>query len=93
MSDEIKIDPKVIDHTLKELGSSIEALEISFAKEIKGKNKLDMVESFNEIRNEYEELLMQFRNLFLMNVQGADKSIEALRETERMAAQGIRMLE
>lgn len=57
MSDEIYLNPNSIDDALADLRSAIEALETSFAKEIEGENKLKMVNSFNEIKQEYDELL------------------------------------
>lgn len=92
MSNEIKIDATSIDRAFTDLHASIEALETSFAREIEGQNKLEMVSSFNEIKKEYDALLTQFRMLFLTNVQAADKSIKTLQETERKVAQNIRLL-
>lgn len=92
MSEEIKVTRAPVDEAISELRTSIQALETTFAQEIEGDNNLKMVNDFNEIKQEYEELLTEFETLFLNNVQSTDDSVAEFQETERMVADGIKLM-
>lgn len=83
MSDEIKVNPSIVDDAITDMRTSIEALEASFAREIQGDNNLDMVDSFNELKIEYEELLTQYKALFLNNIQSTEESVASIRKLEQ----------
>jgi len=91
MSVEIKLDPILIDKGFADLRSSIEALKTSFATEIEGENKLEMVSAFNEIKQEYEALLSQFEALFLSNIQSAEDAVALFQETEQLLSNAIKL--
>ncbi|MGY0691364.1 YwqI/YxiC family protein [Virgibacillus sp. FSP13] len=91
MSNEIKLQPDKIDKGIADLRSSAEALKTTFAKEIDGENELDMVTTFNEIKKDYDELLSQFKALFLNNVQAADEAVDDFLEKEKQVAEAIEM--
>ncbi|GGB56374.1 hypothetical protein F3157_10205 [Virgibacillus dakarensis] len=91
MSNEIKLQPDKIDKGIADLRSSVEELKTTFAKEIEGQNKLDMVTAFNEIKKDYDQLLSQFKALFLNNVQAADEAVKDFLEKEKEAAEAIEM--
>ncbi|WP_106496236.1 YwqI/YxiC family protein [Lentibacillus sp. Marseille-P4043] len=91
MSNEIKFQPDKIDKGIADLHSSAEELKTTFAKEIEGENELDMVTAFNEIKRDYDELLSQFKALFLNNVQAANEAVENFLEKEKEVAEAIEM--
>jgi len=91
MSEHITIKPVKARQELDSLRSSIEALKTSFANDIEGENDLDMVTAFNEIRQEYEELLDTISTLFLENVQSADDAVGAMEETDQKIAGAIKL--
>lgn len=89
MSNEIKIDTKVIDEVLADLRTTIESLESSLGKEIEGENNMDIVDTFNEIKQEYEDLLIQYKSFFIRNIEVTEKSIASMKETEQWIANTI----
>lgn len=91
MSTEIKLKPFEVRQGIDSLRASIEAMDTSFTKEIEGENDLDMVRAFNEIKQEYEELLRTLSDLFLENIQSADEAVGNLEETDQKIAGAIKI--
>lgn len=91
MSGEIKLEAIKVRQGLDSLRSSIEAMDTSFANEIEGENDLDMVTAFNEIKQEYEELLSTIETLFLENVQSADNAVGTMEQTDQKVASAIQL--
>src|SRR5699024_10859033 len=83
---------KIVNQGINDLRNAIQALESSFAKNIEGDNKLEMVEGFNEIKQQYDELFAQYEALFLRNVESTKKSTDKLIETDKTVASDIRLL-
>ena len=88
----IKYEDKIVNQGINDLRNAIQALESSFAKNIEGDNKLEMVEAFNEIKQQYDELFAQYEALFLRNVESTKKSTDKLIETDKTVASDIRLL-
>ncbi|WHX26448.1 YwqI/YxiC family protein [Virgibacillus halodenitrificans] len=91
MSTEIKLQHAPVEKGIAEMRSSIEAMDSSLSSEIDGDNKLDMVDAFNEIKLEYDELLSQFEALFLHNVQATEEAVANIRETEQKIASDMKV--
>lgn len=91
MSIGINLEPILIRHRIDSLRSSIGAMETSFSSEIEGENDLDMVTAFNEIKQEYEELLSTISSLFLENVQSADNAVKSMEETDQRLSNLIKI--
>ena len=89
MSNEIRVNSAPIQERIADLRSSIQALDTVFSKEIEGDNQLDMVNAMNEIKQDYENLLVQFEALFLSNVDSTIDAINTMKETDQQIAQGI----
>lgn len=53
---------------------------------------MNLVESFNEIKQHYDELLAQYETLFINNVQSTDDSVAEFQETERRVAGDIKLM-
>ncbi|MBU5465355.1 YwqI/YxiC family protein [Virgibacillus sp. MSJ-26] len=92
MSGEIKVTRVPVEQGISELRSSIQGLETTFGQDIEGDNKLEVVTLYNEIKQECDELLVQFKALFENNVQSTDDSVAEFQETERMVAGDIRLM-
>lgn len=93
MSEEIKLEDSSVQERITELQSSIQGLDMSFSEAIEGDNNLDMVTKFNEIKEDYEELLSQFEALFIDNVSKTEEAIESLKETDRNVASNFQIAE
>jgi len=89
MSNEIRVNSAPIQERIADLRSSIQALDTVFSKEIEGDNQLDMVNAMNEIKQDYENLLVQFEALFVSNVDSTIDAINTMKETDQQIAQGI----
>lgn len=89
---EINLDVLRVNHSIKELQISAQALNTTFSKTIQGDNKLEMVEAYNEIKQQYDELLTQYKALLLKNIQSTEKSTDKLVETDQVVASDIRLL-
>ena len=87
----IKLEDVIINQNITELRSSAQALDTTFSKLIEGGNKLDLVETYNEIKQQYDELLSQYKALLLKNIQSTEESIDKLIETDQMVASDIRL--
>jgi len=87
----IKLEDVIINQNITELRSSAQALDTTFSKLIEGGNKLDLVETYNEIKQQYDELLSQYKALLLKNIQSTEESIDKLIETDQMVANDIRL--
>lgn len=90
MSTEIKLQSAEVRQGIASLRASIEAMDTSFAQEIEGENDLDMVTAFNDIKQEYEELLERLSVLFLENMEVVDDAVENLEETDQKVADAIK---
>ncbi|MYL57878.1 hypothetical protein GLW20_10195 [Virgibacillus halodenitrificans] len=91
MSTEIKLQHAPVEKGIAEMRSSIEAMDSSLSSEVDGDNKLDMVDAFNEIKLEYDELLSQFEALFLRDVQATEEAVANIRETEQKVASDMKV--
>jgi len=87
----IKLEDVIINQNITELRSSAQALDTTFSKLIEGGNKLDLIETYNEIKQQYDELLSQYKALLLKNIQSTEESIDKLIETDQMVANDIRL--
>ncbi|HZW68608.1 MAG TPA: YwqI/YxiC family protein [Pseudogracilibacillus sp.] len=89
MSNEIRVNSAAIQERIADLRSSIQALDTVFSKEIEGDNQLDMVDAMNEIKQDYENLLVQFEALFVSNIDSTVDAVNTIEETDQHIAQGI----
>ncbi|MBP1970605.1 hypothetical protein J2Z83_002741 [Virgibacillus natechei] len=90
MSEEIKVQPDAANRGITDMRSSTSAIPTTFAKEIEGENKLDMVREYNEIKQEYDDLLTQFENIFHQHLQASEEAVEKYQETDQHVANAIR---
>lgn len=88
----IKLDVSRVNESINELRSSIESLETTFSETIEGDNKLEMVELYNEFKQQYDNLLAQYQALFIKNVQSTQKSADELVKADQTVASDIRLL-
>src|SRR5699024_409000 len=86
----IKLEDVIVNQNITELRSSAQVLDTTFSQLIEGGNKLELVETYNEIKQQYDELLTQYKALLLKNIQSTEESIDKLIETDQMVASDIR---
>ena len=89
MSGEIKIN-RIPKEEIDKVKSTIEALEKSIAKEIEGSNNLEIVDMFNEIKTEYDDLLSLYESVVLNNVEATRDSINQYLEADSRIGQEIK---
>lgn len=90
-SGEIVYDISSINQKISVLRSSIKALDPAVTTKIEGNNKLEMVESLNEIKRQYDELFAKYETIFMNNIQATETSIVKLQEMDRKVATDIRL--
>jgi uncharacterized protein YukE len=88
MSEEIRVDP-AIDSGISDMRSAKGAVPTAFANTIDGDNQLDIVEEYNEIKQEMDDLLTKFERTFEQHVQATEEAIDSYRETDAQAANQI----
>ncbi|UJW56912.1 YwqI/YxiC family protein [Salipaludibacillus agaradhaerens] len=86
MSGEIKIQRGPVNKGIQELQSSSQNLNTSFSKEIQGGNKLEIVTQFNEIKQEYDEIIAQFTALMTKNIQSTEEAVTSIEATDEHVA-------
>ena len=91
MSEEIKVQPVAANRGIADMRSSATAIPTTFAEEIKGENDLDTVREYNEIKQEYDDLLTQFEKVFHQHLQAAGEAVEKYEETDQHVANAIRL--
>jgi uncharacterized protein YukE len=91
MSEEIKVQPVAANRGIADMRSSASAMPTTFAKEIKGENDLDAVREYNQIKQEYDDLLAKFANVFQQHLQATGEAVEKYEETDQHVANAIRL--
>ena len=89
---EIKVAQTPIEQSLGNLKQSAQALEPSFAKDMKGDNVLDMVEKLNEMNHSLEEVLRLYQELLIQNEASTKQAVETIKQTDEQVASQIRVL-
>ncbi|WP_152655083.1 YwqI/YxiC family protein [Oceanobacillus sp. CFH 90083] len=93
MSKEIKVYPEIAKQGVSEMRSLLNTMELSFDKEVKGKNVLDMTDKINEINKELHTVLELFEQTFLQNLQAAEEAIDKMKETDAVIARDLSLRE
>lgn len=92
MSKEIVVTHGPVNEGISQLRSSGQSLDTTFATEIDGDNKLDIITKCNEIKQQYDEVFALFATLFLNNVESTEDAVAAFEETERLIAGDIKLM-
>ncbi|RKL67266.1 hypothetical protein CR203_12220 [Salipaludibacillus neizhouensis] len=92
MSDEIKIQRGPVNKGIKDLQSSSQSLNTSFSKEIEGENKLEIVTNVNEIKQQYDEIMMRFTSLMTKNLQSTEEAVTSMEATDEHVAHEIGLI-
>ncbi|MEC2159608.1 DUF5344 family protein [Virgibacillus halodenitrificans] len=86
---EIKIQQDIIDAALTDLKNTTGAFNISFVKEMKGENKLDMIDKIEEINEKINKLQHTYQELLLQNIKKANSAVNSLQLQEQNLASSI----
>lgn len=93
MSTEIKLNDVEVKAALSELKSVATQLESSFATSIEGENKLDMVNEWNALKEQMNELVSSYQQLLLKSTNITMQTIETMKETDEAIASNMKQLE
>lgn len=92
MSSEVKVVQTPVEQALGNLKQSIQALEPSFAKDIKGENVLDVMDKLNEMNHSLQEVLSLYQELLIQSEASTTQAVEAIKQTDEQLASQIRIL-
>lgn len=91
MSGEIQVKQAPIEKSIQELQNAIQELQNNIGETIDGNKQIRMVETYNEIKSEYEELLNQYNALFQDNLTTTEQAVKELIELDQRLGNYIRM--
>ncbi|MFP7253908.1 YwqI/YxiC family protein [Terribacillus goriensis] len=89
MSGEIQINQAEAQKGIQEMSDALQALQKQLGETMDGNKGIRMSDVYNEIKQEYEDLLGQFISLFQDNVAATETAVQELVELDRALADNI----
>ncbi|PAD23119.1 YwqI/YxiC family protein [Terribacillus saccharophilus] len=89
MSGEIKINQAEAQKGIQEMSDALLALQKQLGETMDGNRDIRMSDVYNEIKQEYENLLGQFITLFQDNIAATETAVQELFELDRALGDNI----
>lgn len=89
MSGEIKINQAEAQKGIQEMSDSLQALQKQLGETMDGNKDIRMSDLYNEIKQEYENLLSQFITLFQDNIAATETAVQELVELDQALGNNI----
>ncbi|PAF18965.1 YwqI/YxiC family protein [Terribacillus saccharophilus] len=89
MSGEIKINQAEAQKGIQEMSDALQALQKQLGETMDGNRDIRMSDVYNEIKQEYENLLGQFITLFQDNIAATETAVQELFELDRALGDNI----
>ncbi|MFP7476924.1 YwqI/YxiC family protein [Terribacillus saccharophilus] len=89
MSGEIKINQAEAQKGIQEMSDALQALQKQLGETMDGNKNMRMSDIYNEIKQEYENLLNQFITLFQDNIAATETAVQELVELDRALGDNI----
>lgn len=89
MSGEIKINQAEAQKGIQEMSDALQALQKQLGETMDGNKNMRMSDIYNEIKQEYENLLGQFITLFQDNITVTETAVQELVELDRELGDNI----
>ncbi|PAF34146.1 hypothetical protein CHH69_17325 [Terribacillus saccharophilus] len=89
MSGEIKINQAEAQKGIQEMSDALQALQKQLGETMAGNRDIRMSDVYNEIKQEYENLLGQFITLFQDNIAATETAVQELFELDRALGDNI----
>ncbi|MFP7492922.1 YwqI/YxiC family protein [Terribacillus saccharophilus] len=83
MSGEIKVNQAEAQKGIQEMSDAVQALQKQLGETMDGNTDIRMSDLYNEIKEEYENLLGQFITLFQDNIAATETAVQELIELDR----------
>ncbi|MFJ6413339.1 hypothetical protein CHI12_06515 [Terribacillus saccharophilus] len=89
MSGEIKINQAEAQKGIQEMSDALQALQKQLGETMDGNKNIRMSDVYNEIKQEYENLLVQFITLFQDNIAATEIAVQELVELDQALGDNI----
>lgn len=89
MSGEIKINQVEAQKGIQEMSDALQALQKQLGETMEGNKDIRMSDVYNEIKQEYENLLVQFITLFQDNIVATETAVQELVELDQALGDNI----
>ncbi|WP_366248093.1 YwqI/YxiC family protein [Terribacillus aidingensis] len=89
MSGEIKINQAEAQKGIQEMSDALQALQKQLGETMDGIKNMRMSDIYNEIKQEYENLIGQFITLFQDNIAVTETAVQELVELDRELGDNI----
>lgn len=89
MSGEIKINQAEAQKGIQEMSDALQALQKQIGETMDGNKDIRMSDAYNEIKQEYENLLGQFITLFQDNIAATETAVQELVELDQALGDNI----
>ncbi|MCM3225711.1 YwqI/YxiC family protein [Terribacillus saccharophilus] len=89
MSGEIKINQAEAQKGIQEMSNALQALQKQIGETMDGNKDIRMSDAYNEIKQEYENLLGQFITLFQDNIAATETAVQELVELDQALGDNI----
>ncbi|VVM33743.1 YwqI/YxiC family protein [Terribacillus sp. AE2B 122] len=89
MSGEIKINQAEAQKGIQEMSDALQALQKQLGETMDGNKNIRMSDVYNEIKQEYENLLVQFITLFQDNIAATETAVQELVELDQALGDNI----
>lgn len=89
MSGEIKINQAEAQKGIQEMSDALQALQKQLGETMDGNKDIRMSDAYNEIKQEYENLLGQFITLFQDNIAATETAVQELVELDKALGNNI----
>ncbi|WP_249872408.1 YwqI/YxiC family protein [Oceanobacillus saliphilus] len=89
---EVKLDDSSVKQAMERMNQTIQSLDPTIPQNVKGKNALDVVEKLHAITQTLEDVVKQYQDLTIQNLESTRGAVEALKESEKQAADAIGLL-
>ncbi|WP_102707837.1 YwqI/YxiC family protein [Terribacillus saccharophilus] len=89
MNGEIKINQAEAQKGIQEMSDALQALQKQIGETMDGNKDIRMSDAYNEIKQEYENLLGQFITLFQDNIAATETAVQELVELDQALGDNI----
>ncbi|MFP7170721.1 YwqI/YxiC family protein [Terribacillus sp. 7520-G] len=89
MSGEIKINQAAAQKGIQEMSDAVQALQKQLGETMDGNKDIRMSDAYNEIKQQYEDLLGQFITLFQDNIAATEAAVQELVELDQALGDNI----
>lgn len=86
---EMKLEIQSMEAALAQMKQAVQTLEPIVHQEVKGENVLEVTDKLAELNHALEAVMKRYQQLSRENLESTDRSVQALKQTDKQLAGDI----